>query len=123
MQEKVSRAYIGIAELSYQGKQKVCREVSFECHKARHNKPAYLRVSRLAEETFEHLTRQRKGFGELLLMLLETARMQAGATRKISLVDDTIFDNTGIRESISADFSLGVCIWRCPTNKSCLRMG
>jgi receptor-binding and translocation channel-forming TcA subunit of Tc toxin len=107
LQEKISRAYIGIADRYFiRGNKESAKNFFAQAIKPDTTNEVILSVAALAERTFEKLLTQRQGLFNGLVSDIKDNIFVDWCEKKNSLLTDTVIDTDTIREAISADFTM-----------------
>jgi hypothetical protein len=107
LQEKISRAYIGIADRYFiRGDKESAKKFFAQAIKPDTRNELILRVASLAERTFEKLLTQRQEILNGLVSDIKDNQFVDWCEKKNSLLTGTVIDTDTIREAISPDFSM-----------------
>ena len=106
LQEKISRAYVGIGDRYFiRGNKDSAKKFFDRAIKPEITNPSILKVASIAELTFEKLLTQRRELLDDLVNVIKDNSYAGWCEKKNSLIADTVIDATTIREAISADYS------------------
>jgi hypothetical protein len=107
LQEKISRAYIGIGDRYFiRGNKENAKNFFAQAIKPDTTNQVILSVAALAERAFEQLLAKRQGLLDGLVNVIKDGSYSGWCGKKNSVLIDTVIDTNTIREAISADFSM-----------------